>query len=344
MPENLSLLEVPSFKDVGKALNLKGIIRTYVRKSQELKSYLDEHPDDWIKFQEQVNAIIDSISEELALFEKVNSLNEERLYKFKRFFVKRLRKYFLYGHYITWSLAKPYGYAGDFRIIDDIYLCDTASNGFERLWDNYFLQMGPSVATRNRKEDFKRLILKFLQDREGEVRIMDLASGPCRELKELFETDPMAMSRVTIDCYDFDDHAIQYAKALLGSKGKIHFFKKNALRMAVKKEIRDDIPYEYDLIFSTGLFDYLDERIATRLAANLRRLMKKGGLLFISNYRGKESNPGVYLMEWIAEWNLIYRTEEEFKKIFIDAGFDQEKINLEYEPRKIMQYCLAEKG
>ena len=46
--------------------------------------------------------------------------------------------------------------------------------------------MSASKATRERKEDFKKIILDFVKEHKGcNIRIMDLASGPAREIKEL---------------------------------------------------------------------------------------------------------------------------------------------------------------
>lgn len=325
-----------------KNYSLRKAIRLYIQKSVDLKQYLDDHPDHWIRFQDHLNDIVDSVSREISHFEREYSSEEEKIYKLKRFFIRKLRKYFLHGHYITWSLKKPYGYAGDFQIIDDIYINKPTSSGFERLWDNYFLRMGPSIATRNRKEDFKRIIKRIVYGTKSKpVRIMDLGSGPCRDLKELIEEDRCIATNVIFDCYDFDEHAIAYAQKLLNNPANIHFYNKNALRMALKKDIRSEIKTRYDLIFSTGLFDYLDERVAVKLVANLKKLLKENGWLCVSNYREKAANPWAHLMEWVAEWNLIYRSEDELIKIFTDAGFNKSDLTLNYEPLKIMQYCLA---
>jgi len=335
-------IKIPKLDELNKKLGFKGIIRTYLKVSEEIREYLKTNPDEHDKFQNDLNQVVDSFSLELARFEKENiEENEKRVYKLKRFFIRRLRKYFIHGHYITNSLEKPYGYAGDFKIIDDIYHNRSPQTGYSKMWDNYFLRMGPSISTRNRRQDFKKIIIDFIKKRDGAVRIMDLASGPCRELKELFDEYPNEMKKVKVDCYDFDDHAIAYAKNLMCGIEGVQFFKKNALRMAIKKNIKDDIPYEYDFIFSTGLFDYLNERVATKLVTNLKKVLRKDGVMCISNYGDKEKNPWAHLMEWVCEWDLIYRTEDEFKDLFVNAGFSQNNIEIQYEPLEIMQYCLA---
>jgi SAM-dependent methyltransferase len=319
-------------------------VRFYRKLSEELQLHLKKYPDDWPKFQEIFNLILDRISTDIMQFERDNlNKSESKVYKLKKIFEERYRPYFLYGEYPRWSYEKPFGYPGDFKIIDDIYKNQPCTIGFDRLWDDYFLKLAASKATRERKEDFKKIIFDFVKGRKNQhIRIMDLGSGPAREIKELLEEDKWGIfSKVIFDCYDFDIRAINYAKQLLNNTYNVNFYQKNVIRMALKRDIKQEIPWEYDLIYSTGLFDYLDERVAVRLVDNLKRLLKRGGIMVISNYRDKNSNPSAYLMEWVTEWDLIYRTKDEFKKIFLDAGFSEENLQIVAQRSKVMQYCFA---
>jgi hypothetical protein len=265
------------------------------------------------------------------------------VYKLKKIFEERYRPYFLYGEYPKWSYEKPFGYPGDFKIIDDIYQNQLRTIGFDRLYDNYFQQLTAAKAIRERKEDFKKIILDFVKKHGNRnIRIMNLASGPAREIKELIDGNSNNLfSRVIFDCYDFEIRAIDYAKRLLNGVVNVNFFPKNAIRLALKKDIKQEIPQDYDLIYSTGLFDYLDERVAVRLVGNLKKLLKKDGIMIISNATDKYNNSSAGWMEWVADWYLIYRTEPEFKKIFIDAGFPPDDIQIIVQNSKVMQYCFA---
>lgn len=323
-------------------LTLFSEVKHYLKLSQELQAYLAKHPNDWYKFQEVFNSSLNKIYDNILQFEKENiDKFESKIYKFKKIFEKRYRRYFLYGEFIKWSYEKPFGYAGDFKIIDDIYQNQSHTAGFDRLWDNYFQQLSAPNAIRERKEDFKKSIFNFVKERRN-VRIMNLASGSAREIKELLESDSNKFfSKVIFDCYDLDIRAIDYAKQLLNNNARVNFFQKNAIRLALKKDIKEEIPVSYDLIYSTGLFDYLDERVAVRLVNNLKKLLKKDGVIIISNVRDKYSNSSAAWMEWVAEWYLIYRTENEFRKVFLDAGFLSKNLHIIPQQSKVIQYCFA---
>jgi len=277
-------------------------------------------------------------------FEKDNIEKfESKIYRLKKIFNKRYKHYFLYGDLTRRSYEKPFGYAGDFKVIDDIYRNQPATVGFDGLWDRYFLQMTASKATRQRKEELKKIIFNIVKDCSyRNIRIMNLGSGSAREIKELLANDSEGLfSKVTFDCYDFDIRAINYAQQLLNNVSNVNFFQKNAVRLALKKDITHEVRYDYDLIYSSGLFDYLDERVAVRLIANLRKLLKREGKMVIANFGNKYNNSSAGLMEWATEWYLIYRDEDNFTKIFIDAGFSPTDFRIISQKDNVVLHCVT---
>ena len=324
--------------------SLRNRIKLYKKRAQEIERYLSKKPDDWGRFQNEFNSEVNGIFRDIMNFEKIN-LNEgktDKVDKLKKLFINRIRQLFMRGMYIEWSLRKPYGYAGDFKIIDDIYRNNPTTTGFDRLFDNYYQMSAICVAVRNRKEDFKRLITDFIHNSQtNPIKIMNLASGSAREIKEILSSYTLSNKKVSFDCYDNEDKAIEYAKTLLGSSSNVNFTKKNALRLAATKSIEKSTGDKYDIIYATGLFDYLTHKVSSRLVCNIKKLLKTNGILAISNVRDKYSNPSVHFMEWVGDWNLIYRTDEEFKKIFLNAGFKEDSLVVQYEQQGIMQYIFA---
>jgi len=168
--------------------SLRVKLKLYQKRAREVEDYLSKHPGEWGKFQSEFNSEVNNIFYDIMNFEKINFSKgqEEKVYKLKKIFINKIRELFLKGAYHEWGFRKPFGYAGDFKIIDDIYQNNPTTDGFVRLFDNYCMMSAISVAVRNRKEDFKRLIKGFIDDKKGkQLRIMDLASGPCREINEI---------------------------------------------------------------------------------------------------------------------------------------------------------------
>lgn len=324
--------------------SLRGRVKHYKKRVQEIEQFLKKYPTEWGKFQNEFNSEVNAVFREIMMFEKENmfSANENKIYKLKKIFTNKIKKIFERGNFITWSLRKPYGYAGDFRIIEDIYENNPTTLGVDRLFDNYFMMSSISIAVRNRKNDFKRMVTNFVSEHHGEpLRIMDLASGPCREIEELHAEEHELYKSVTFDCYDSDKHSITFASQRLKEIPNVNFIHENAARIAFRKNIHSLIAQKYDIIYSTGLFDYFEERLSTKLIGNLKHLLNPDGVMIISNVRDKYSNPSVHFMEWVGEWPLVYCDDDSFRRYFVNAGFKKSQLELNYEQQGILQYILA---
>ncbi len=68
-------------------------------------------------------------------------------------------------------------------------------------------------------------------------------------------------------------------------------------------------PLGYDLVYCAGLFDYLSQRVCKRMVELFRTMLKPGGVVIVTNVA--TSNPRKAWMEYVMEWNLIYRDENE---------------------------------
>jgi len=331
----------PALEIIGASLKEK--VRIYISRAAEIEQHLRAKPGEWGKFQAEFNAAINNIFREIMEFERINLLagRPDRVLKLKKLFVNRLREIFLKGPYNLWSFKKPYGYAGDFKIIEDIYQNSPTSFGFERLFDNYFQMSAISVAVRNRKEDFKRLVVNFCNERKHEpLRILSLAAGSCRDIKEILTGGELKNQRVVFDVSDNERKALEYGKELLAGFPNINYFCENAFKIRLSRAVKFFTDRRYDFVYAAGLFDYLTHKASVRMVKNLKEFLKPGAGLAIATVRDKYSNPSVHYMEWVGDWNLVYRTDEEFQSIFIDAGIKAEKLGFQYEQQGIMVYVI----
>ena len=92
----------------------------------------------------------------------------------------------------------------------------------------------------------------------------------------------------------------------------IGFLHKNALRFSTEEK--------YDLIWCSGLFDYLSDKIAIFLIKRLLGLLNPKGVLCIGNF-GLD-NPSRSYMEVVGEWFLIHRSGRDLEKIATAAGMN----------------------
>lgn len=114
-------------------------------------------------------------------------------------------------------VIKPYGYAGDFELIDNIYTTWISPDPLLANWDYFFHSQAATKAVKNRKTYFINL-LKCLERNSGNrYSVLNVGSGPARDVMEFFSNN--RKFPVTFDCIDMDSNAISYSKT-----GKIIYF------------------------------------------------------------------------------------------------------------------------
>jgi extracellular factor (EF) 3-hydroxypalmitic acid methyl ester biosynthesis protein len=73
----------------------------------------------------------------------------------------------------------------------------------------------------------------------------------------------------------------------------------------------------YDVVYCAGLFDYLSQRVCKRLVELFCTMIRPGGIVIVTNVA--QSNPRKAWMEYVMEWNLIYRDETEMADLVPDG-------------------------
>lgn len=226
----------------------------------------------------------------------------------------------LQGH----VLLKPHGYAGDFEIIDRIYTYWVSPDPTLAKWDHFFQAQVAPQAVRNRKT-YLHALLEQLESVHGPspVRVLNIASGPGRDMAEYFQQHPD--SRVHFDCLDQDEKAISYAQKLNWTySDRISFTRGNALRF------RPPLEQTYDLIWSAGLFDYFDDKVFVWMLRRMLTWVQRHGIVVIGNF--STDNPSRNFMELGGNWYLKHRSQETLERLALEAGASPENIAVGCEP------------
>lgn len=261
----------------------------------------------------------DKIIKLLSIGYKKNEITESEIQKIIRSFSSDFFEKTLHGH----VLLKPFGYAGDFMIIDKIYTIFKTENQEYLNWDKYFQNLSGSKAVRNRKEYFKELIADKAKQKET-LNMLNLASGSGRDMFEFYQTQKNGKVKTT--CIEMDKNAIEYAKKLNNDfLSNITFIQQNIFRFKTDKQ--------YDIIWSAGLFDYFDDKTFVRILSRLKNNIRPKGEIIIGNF--SPNNPSRDYMEIFGEWFLHHRTEEELINLAQQAGFNNKKISIKHEPEKV---------
>jgi SAM-dependent methyltransferase len=258
----------------------------------------------------------------------VNNLNPDDVDDFRDKIKSVLNENTLIGH----GFVKPYGYPGDFTLIDKIYSFEINEDSKYKNWDIFFQNQPGAKAVRNRKEFFIEYC-KNLTLRKENAKVLILGSGPASDVYE-FLNDFSGGNNINIDLIDFDQSAIDFSKEKNRKfDGQVSYNKINALRFNSYKL--------YDLIWSAGLFDYFKDKHFTFLIRKYINCLADDGEMVISNFSTK--NPTKRLMEVLSDWYLNLRTESDLFRIASDANIDKELVSVDKEPLGINLFLKIRK-
>lgn len=232
------------------------------------------------------------------------------------------------------SRTKPLGYAGDHLLIDMIYQRPVADAENGRVMDEFFHRQKAPAAVRNRKSFFIETFAQLCQIKAS-PSILDIACGPCRDVAEALDEAGETAEGASFHCIDMDPRAIEYAQTIVdpAKAGQICWQVTDAFRLRTRKK--------HDLVWSAGLFDYLNDRLAAALLRKMWDATAEGGEVIVGNFH--TSNPDRAWMEWCGDWHLIHRDEEDMRGICHRAGVPTDSIRFHYEPTGINMFLRISK-
>lgn len=214
---------------------------------------------------------------------------------------------------------KPLGYPGDYIMMNYIYEYNGDNNylgdsTYKKLINNYTCNIPISCSNIKRKEFLKEKVMEALK-RKNKANILSVACGPARELIELLKKGKITKPLQFI-CLDFEKKALEYVSSQIDKideKNKrflsIEYICRDITSIIRDRTLKEKLQ-DQDLIYAFGIFDYLSERMASRLTKELYQLLDKGGKLIICNASLEYSSHRAYY-ELLGEWNMVHRTEDE---------------------------------
>lgn len=175
------------------------------------------------------------------------------------------------------------------------------------------------------------LLIRSLNKRE--VRILELAAGSSEALLETMvnlRRDGIVVQSVLVDS---DQNALNSAETLAKNyrlEDQIRTVRTNILTM--KNTIRK---FQPDITEMVGFLDYLDDEVAARLLAKIKRALPDGSVFLTANIMPNLEKPFVHC---VYNWpKMFYRRPDHLKKMLEQAGFHS--VSVVVEPLKV--HCVA---
>lgn len=240
------------------------------------------------------------------------------------------------------GINKPYGYPGDFDIIEKIYNNIILSENSAKYFDLVFLNNPYGWAVRSRKDKMKEILKTFIEQTNlSKINILNLGCGPCREIRELFIIDKFKPKKeICFTLLDQDGKALEYTKTCLNNiENNIRFnFVKEDVFSFFKT---NNYIQEQDLIYTIGLADYFPDRLLKKIIRDCFNLLAAEGA-FILAHKDRDKDPHAPIFpDWFCDWHFIARNE----KYLINLIHEMDLHNFSLEQtientQKIIFLCL----
>lgn len=234
----------------------------------------------------------------------------------------------------------PRGYQGDFETIE--YLCDghnlaNVEDAVGYCIEEYTLNSKITQQHRNKVHLQADVILESCQSKKA-ARVLSLGCGGARDLRIVGSL--LKKSDAEFVLCDSDSDALEFARSQLGLLAdRCRFVHGKVPRVVNRLKSLG----KFDLVVAGGLFDYLPDRwIALMLSEFWEHLLNENGQIFFTNIAF--DNPYRVWMEYLADWSLIERREEDIERLCCDAGIDDGAISITRDETNLALITSARKS
>lgn len=187
--------------------------------------------------------------------------------------------------------------------------------------DNYFLQSEGGKAIKARLIAVEEKTPKIIDEyrKKSEVLIYNLGSGPGRDIIDILYNNYKDSSNIKAIHIDRDPTALKRGKRMASVKQVDHlidFIEANFWKYNPQKKS--------DVVLLIGILCGLEYNVCIKVLGAIRKFIKKDGCLIASNVSKKmlEKDPFTcFLMEWVGNWKLVFKDQEELKHIFEKSGY-----------------------
>ncbi|TPM30937.1 class I SAM-dependent methyltransferase [Mesorhizobium sp. B2-3-4] len=254
-----------------------------------------------------------------------------------------LQNYFLEDPLTNWSFTKPRGYSGDAELLDYIYcdphVAESVANASEigKALYSHTQNVPSCVAARERRDLLTRYVDEAAARHGPDTEVLAIAAGHLREANRsvalaegglkrwvALDQDPQSVGLIARDFRGTAVEAIDGSVRTVLTRG--HKLGK------------------FDLIYASGLYDYLQHNVAVKLTKTCLQMLKPNGTFLFANYA--EGTPDAGYRETFMDWVLLLRSEVDMWNI-INASVDRNTVEAQVffgENRNVLYAVIQKRG
>lgn len=221
--------------------------------------------------------------------------------------------------------SKPRGFPGDYLMLSAIYDGIPIARGLGGYLDKICLKMTLGRAVDARMKYTRKFLQEEIAQREGDVSILDVACGPCREYRN--SLNGLGLRGIRVKCVDSDEAALRYVtRHVTKATPKNLTFdchQHNVLRMRSAEAVIEKFGRN-DIVYSVGLADYLPDRLLVPILGAWRESLNPEGVLFLAFKDALRYEKVEY--QWLMDWHFLQRTESDCLDLLEQSGFDVDQL------------------
>jgi hypothetical protein len=277
----------------------------------------DPHSPDTITHRDQ---ILECVQCAITRMQGVEGVVEPSvLYDLRKRSVVRFREFADGTEIVSHALDKPYGYIGDFMMLEKLLQNTTDATGLAYQLDTIQLGHPASAACRNRVTWVAGELTKMIATRESPaVKILDIGIGSAPVERTLLDTIPgLKLSSLAID---IEPAALAFVEEKLAGRAQELNMQRIDLRSVDAGDQLAVLAGKIDACVAIGILEALRDEEVVRVFGSLFKAMPAGSLIFVESFL--PDHPTRPYMEWFMDYHLGYRTTEDIIELMTRAGID----------------------
>ncbi|MEX6632704.1 class I SAM-dependent methyltransferase [Hyphococcus lacteus] len=289
----------------------------------------------WLDLVQEGNALVGDIHNE-----------KQRRIGYKSYTERTVTQMLLAGPGWARCYFKPAGYPGDYKIMNYGYEQKPEGAGVAEKF-LHLLGMSASRAIITRMEMVASLVCDYANDRRSgngdEFTITSVGSGPAREMEDILSGTPDDV-RWRMNLVDQEPAALDYAFERIATMPDRDRLNVTGLNISFREMLRpspDNAAFmNNDIIYSSGFVDYLNPLLAQRFIKRLYDFVKPGGQVIVGNVNNLSTGM-IWPLEYITDWTLYFRNEEEMKAMAREIP--DAKVSVISDPMEAVYFLVVEK-
>ncbi|MCP4180003.1 MAG: SDR family NAD(P)-dependent oxidoreductase [bacterium] len=250
-------------------------------------------------------------------------IGEDEKYQMRQELVGFFMEFMDGSDVFRFALEKPFGYAGDFLMLDKLVQEDCESTGLAYHFDRSQLEYPASQACRNRIDWVGSELVELAKTKpDKKLKILSIGVGGAPI--ERFIVKHLPDVKLELDAVDIEPACLEFVKDVLEHENNVVNVHRIDLRRPDAPELLKKLAVNVDVCNFIGIAEALRDEEVIGILSELISTLPKGTPLYMESFL--PDHPSRPYMEWFMDFHLGYRTKEAIMDLVSQSGVAKENM------------------